>query len=209
MKYDLSKKPTRGAQRTLYAFSHTAMALLAQKPFEDINVNEICNQSNFPRATFYNYFDDKYDLVNYVWYLLAKDVGIDDVSALAKNDDLLLIYFDRLYDLFEHNSRLLDSILKHNEANGTLLNSFTRYLRDTIHRVFTDHFGHMKFRIPVELMVDQCCSTVMMLLEWIFLKQQPTTKAQAHQYLAILISDPDMVVVPSAASPRPDQTAGK
>ncbi len=34
MKYDLDKKPTRGAQRTLLAFSQTMFQLLAQKPFE-------------------------------------------------------------------------------------------------------------------------------------------------------------------------------
>lgn len=47
MKYDLTKKPTRGAQRTLESFSTTMIALLSKEPFEKISVNEICDISNF------------------------------------------------------------------------------------------------------------------------------------------------------------------
>lgn len=208
MKYDLHRKPTRGAKRTLDAFFHTTLALLAVKPFEAINVNEICNKSDFPRATFYNYFDDKYDLMNFCWYMLAKDVGIQNADEY-KSNEVLTLYFDRLYDIFENNSRLLNSILKHNDADGTLLDSFTNFLRRTVQKVFTQLFGDKKYRVPVELMVDHCASTVMMLLEWIFLKEQPTTKEQAHQYLAILISDPNMVVCPGEVSPHQDQIADK
>ena len=67
MKYDITKRATKGAQRTLEAFSGTMFELLSRKSFEEITVNELCQQSNYPRATFYNYFDDKYDLLNYCW----------------------------------------------------------------------------------------------------------------------------------------------
>lgn len=58
MKYDLTKKSTKGAQRTLRAFSDAMYKLLAEKSYDDISINEICKISNFPRATFYNYFED-------------------------------------------------------------------------------------------------------------------------------------------------------
>ena len=61
MKYDLSKKQTQGARRTLRAFSNALVALLEQKPFESIQVNELCQACMIPKSTFYNYFDDKYD----------------------------------------------------------------------------------------------------------------------------------------------------
>lgn len=43
------------------------MALLEQKPFESIQVNELCQACMIPKSTFYNYFDDKYDLLNYLF----------------------------------------------------------------------------------------------------------------------------------------------
>lgn len=74
------------------------LELLSQKSFEHISVNEICDISNFPRATFYNYFDDKYDLVDYCWYTLAKEIQVDKVTKV-ESDRALIVYFDRLYDI--------------------------------------------------------------------------------------------------------------
>ena len=58
MKYDLTKKTNRFAERTLKDFSETLFSLVEKKKFEDITVNELCNACNYPRATFYNYFQD-------------------------------------------------------------------------------------------------------------------------------------------------------
>ena len=188
MKYDLTKKRTCGAQRALRAFSQTMLRLLAKKPFEEINVNEICEFCDFPRATFYNYFDDKYDLVNYCWYVLAEKVRIDEAKELNPSE-IVITYFDRLYDLFENNSELVSGILHHNQLSGSLVNSFTNYLRNLAHQIFLEIFGDLKFDIPVELIVDQCSATILILIEWIFLKEKPTTREQAHHYLAVLLGD--------------------
>ena len=64
---------------------------------------------NFPRATFYNYFDDKYDLLNYCWFVLAEKVHIDEAQKF-KPDAIVVTYFDRLYDLFDDNSQLVSAI---------------------------------------------------------------------------------------------------
>jgi len=205
MKYDLDKKPTRGAQRTLLAFSQTMFQLLAQKPFEKINVNEICQLCNFPRATFYNYFDDKYDLINYCWYVLAEKVHIEEADQLKPNE-VVIIYFDRLYDLFENNSQLVLAILRHNQISGNLVNSFTNYLRNLAHKMFLEVFGNLHFDVPVELMVDHCSSTILLLIEWIFLKKQPTTRKQAHNYLAVLLGDPETTAVQDSTTEKPTHT---
>ena len=61
MKYDLTKKLTIGASRTLYSLQQAMFSLLCEKSFEEIAVGELCEKAMLPRATFYNYFDDKYD----------------------------------------------------------------------------------------------------------------------------------------------------
>ncbi len=128
MKYDLTKKPTRGAQRTLGLFSNTMFELLSEEPFEKISVNKICDISNFPRATFYNYFDDKFDLVDYCWYVIAQDIEVDKVTKVKSNQSLI-VYFDRLYDVFKSNQHLLDNILQYNDFSGQLVNSFINTLK--------------------------------------------------------------------------------
>ena len=83
MKYDLNKKQSLGAKRTLDTFSKTLFLLLTKKAFEKINVNEICSTASIPRATFYNYFEDKYDLMNYCWYTLTLEIHLEDYKEIA------------------------------------------------------------------------------------------------------------------------------
>ena len=52
MKYDLSKSITRGAKRTLDALSGSMFFLLSEKSFEEITVGALCEQAQYPRATF-------------------------------------------------------------------------------------------------------------------------------------------------------------
>ena len=47
--------------------------LLAEKPLEDITVNEICEKANVRRATFYKHFADKYAFLKYLVGSLRHD----------------------------------------------------------------------------------------------------------------------------------------
>lgn len=190
MKYDLSKKPTRGAQRTLDAFSSSLMILTAEKDFESISVNEICIQSNYPRATFYNYFEDKHDLLNYVWYLLAKKIELDKFQEVDP-DDLIITYFDRVYDIFSSEEEFLTMIMRHNGYNSSLVQSFIAYFKKTVHEILYEYIVNnpksIDDDIPLELLADHFTNTVILLIDWIFLRKRRTTKKEAHNYLKYLM----------------------
>ena len=55
MKYDFSKPLTKGAKRTLEAFSKEMFTSLSVKAFEEITVGQLCEGAQYTRATFYNY----------------------------------------------------------------------------------------------------------------------------------------------------------
>lgn len=192
MKYDLTKKPTRGAQRTLAAFSSTLFDLIAEKAFEEVNVNELCERSNYPRATFYNYFDDKFDLLNYCFYLLAKEIQLDKFESIQA-EDLLLTYFERGYDLFEKHQKFLTRILRHNNFNSTVITHFTIFLRKQMRTIFftclSQEAEFEPLPVPVELVADHYTNTILLILEWIFFKKNETTKAEAQKYLNYLLQN--------------------
>ena len=96
MKYDLSKSITRGAKRTLDALSGSMFFLLSEKSYEEITVGALCEQAQYPRATFYNYFDDKYDLLSYCWLSLAERIGLSEYHHAPENE-MLYLFFDRIY----------------------------------------------------------------------------------------------------------------
>ncbi len=43
--------------------------LMRQRPFEKISVSDICNDCGINRKSFYYHFRDKYDLVNWIFYV--------------------------------------------------------------------------------------------------------------------------------------------
>lgn len=50
------------------ALSRGMKTLMSQKAFDRITVSDICRASAVSRRTFYRYFQDKYDLLNFVHY---------------------------------------------------------------------------------------------------------------------------------------------
>ncbi|MCI1903385.1 MAG: TetR/AcrR family transcriptional regulator [Enterococcaceae bacterium] len=192
MKYDLSKKPTRGAQRTLDDFSRTMFDLIAEKSFDEINVNEICKISNYPRATFYNYFDDKFDLLNYCWYVLSSEIKLEEFQNLP-TEQLLTIYFDRIYSLLSDEKGRLDKTLRNNGINGQVVNSLKSYLQKQMREIFyiciETHPHPLQDHVPIELLSDHYSNTLILILEWVFFKQNQIDKKEAHQYLMYLLKN--------------------
>ncbi len=54
----------RGTMKT--ALAENLRELMKKKLFEKITIKQICDETGVIRATFYNYFDDKYDCLNWI-----------------------------------------------------------------------------------------------------------------------------------------------
>jgi AcrR family transcriptional regulator len=189
MKYAPGQKMNRNAARTLAAFSETMFILLGEKEFDKITVNEICQRCDYPRATFYNYFDDKYDLADYCWYQLSKDIHLDIVQASPSNEALLSV-FDEAFQLFSTQRELLNRIVVHNPIDSPLithfLNHFTRAMTSILADCLTQRQGHT----PLSLVAQYYANTVLLVLKWVFLGQHDTTLKEARTYLEELLTKP-------------------
>ncbi|MBQ2776405.1 MAG: TetR/AcrR family transcriptional regulator C-terminal domain-containing protein [Peptococcaceae bacterium] len=78
---------------TKQALAEALKSLMAQQPFDKINVGQICEKCNMNRKSFYYHFKDKYDLVNWIF-------DVEFIALLQKveqqNDEL-----QNHWDLFE------------------------------------------------------------------------------------------------------------
>ncbi|GAY72390.1 TetR/AcrR family transcriptional regulator [Lentilactobacillus kosonis] len=187
MKYDLTRKPTRGATRTLNTFAETMQQLLVTKPFEKISVNEIAKNSKLPRATFYNYFDDKYDLANYCWYAMSQEINLDEYEKF-KPAELITVYFERLFELLNANGELLTGIKQHNSADGLLLTSFSNYFKGEVRKIASRFDNKRTTDVPSQLVADHYCSTILLVLEWCFFYDNQVNRQTAYRYLNELLS---------------------
>jgi AcrR family transcriptional regulator len=60
------KKQPEIAQKTRQLFINVFCELYSQKPIEKISIQEIANKSGYNRSTFYQYFADIYELLDFV-----------------------------------------------------------------------------------------------------------------------------------------------
>jgi AcrR family transcriptional regulator len=125
MKCDLSKKQTLGAKRTLKNLKSSMVSLLSRKAFEQIQVTEICEKAMIPKSTFYNYFEDKYDLLTFVITDLLHDLY---PQVKQKQDQSLVTeeLIDRVIDIVTENDETLRRILRYNRADRHLQHEFQR-----------------------------------------------------------------------------------
>lgn len=186
MKYDLSKKQTKGAKRTLESFSTAMFTLLTKKSFEKININELCEITSIPRATFYNYFDDKFDLMSYCWYTLAHKIHIEDYKSIAP-EQRTYILFNGICDLLLTNKLVIKKILRNNPKNSLLLYHFHSYFYEKANEIFQDSPNINMYNMPYEIISHHYCNTILLIFEWAFFENNNISKDEAYEYLKHLL----------------------
>lgn len=63
----------KGIMKT--SLAENLRVLMTRKLFEKITIKQICDETGVIRATFYNYFDDKYDCLNWIVHM---DLMVDE-----------------------------------------------------------------------------------------------------------------------------------
>lgn len=189
MKYDLTQKLSRGAVRTINAFTGSMFELLSEKSFESVSVNEICLRSGYPRATFYNYFDDKYDLLTCCWIKLAQMIGFAEFKALSHKGEkmeALYLFADRVYDLGSENLPLILKIVSFNNETGYMFTSLKSFMGNKI-REMLESSARTDLPIPKEMLAAHHSNTLMMVMEYAFTNFDKCTKDDVKNYLGIFL----------------------
>ena len=94
--------------------------MLRSKSFEDVSVGDICKEIDISRTTFYRYFKDKYECMNWVYQnqiriLLEKNQNIDDWKTMVYDVTCAMYerkeFFTKVSTYKEQNS-LMDCIFE-------------------------------------------------------------------------------------------------
>jgi hypothetical protein len=192
MKYDVSKKPTIGATRTLNALYRAMFLRLCEKSFEEIPVQELCDIAMLPRATFYNYFDDKYDLLSYCWTILRSKTD-PGVEKHCNSQERLFLLMDNIIDLFEANLATVNRILKCNLPNQYLINDLRIYLTTEMIKICHESPLQHHNKIPEGMAAKLYSYAVLIILEWKFVDKKECSKAQAHEFLELLVNRENLI----------------
>ncbi len=80
---------------TKNALAASLKNLMKEKPFEKISVSDICDMCGMNRKSFYYHFKDKYDLVNWIFYVEC--IGTMDFESYRKGWDVILDLCNHFY----------------------------------------------------------------------------------------------------------------
>ncbi|MGN1182974.1 MAG: TetR/AcrR family transcriptional regulator C-terminal domain-containing protein [Faecalibacillus sp.] len=100
-------------EKTKYIFAKSINDLMHKQPLDKITVTDIVKHSGMTRQTFYRYFQDKYDLVNWYFEKLAdksfRQIGNSSTlkEGLTKKFTFLLndqVFFTQAFQSKDHNN---------------------------------------------------------------------------------------------------------
>ena len=89
------------AERTKIWIADTMNRLLQHKSIEDIRVTEICREAEIERPTFYYHFQDKYDLVAWIFFQDADSTDLLSVESAAAGMNKMrqeMLFYRRAYE---------------------------------------------------------------------------------------------------------------
>lgn len=194
MKVNLSKKQSLNTKRTINSLLDTLLSLLKKKSFESITVQDLCSESLIARGTFYNYFEDKYDLLDYFWETLT--LRIDPVPSIGNDfslynindyEEYLELFIEKYIEFFNLNRDSLNSILHNSLPSSHLIVSCRTYLNNYILSKIENCSGFLKFPIPKELASQYYTNSILAILEWKYIYRNDATKEELIEYLRVLL----------------------
>ena len=186
MKFKLSDKTSRFAERTLADFSERMIVMLADMSLEEISVQKICDICNYPRSTFYNYFDDIYDLMDYCWITIMKDMDIEKYLNVQEEQNTEQI-FSFLYEYLDRYRPQIYRILSKNDLEGRCMASLRAFIKKQIGQIISKCPGTRDFPVREDIMVDYYAVTLEMLLEKCFFAKEQLSKEEALQTVVFLL----------------------
>jgi AcrR family transcriptional regulator len=186
MKFDLNKL-NKASRRTVNNILHGFFTVLCEKPFSNVTINEICLVSSYPRATFYNYFDDKNDLLDYLWQTVLNEM-LGDFSCNMTLKEMSNFCFDRCFEYCHKNKEKMEAVVKNNKSDDYFLASLKLFISKNL-KIMLDktNFERIGIEIPYELEIEFIADCLFIILEWAFIKNKPITQDEAKNYLKIMV----------------------
>lgn len=110
--------------RTTIAIYNTMLRLLSQRGFNEITVNDICQDAMVSRSTFYAHFKDKYHLILFFLEQERNQLGIVRGENIKENLYTMLRHFQAEEKVYQH--------LLLSQTNAELNNMITSHIQATV-----------------------------------------------------------------------------
>ncbi|BCN30962.1 TetR/AcrR family transcriptional regulator [Anaeromicropila herbilytica] len=186
MKLSKEKRTTNTAKRTVSAFSNALIRLLQKNALEQITITMLCDESTYPRSTFYNYFEDIFDLLDCIMEELSNEISVNDFREIDESIRSITL-FERTYDVLSNHYQIIEKIIKKNDYNSSFMQMVRSSMRNTISYIINNSECIAQFHVPKEIMQVHYSNTIELVLEHCFLSKEPISKDEAIKTLDFLL----------------------
>ena len=192
MKYLNNNEMTIGTKRTLRNLRESLTELLMVKPLEQISIQELCDKAMISRGTFYNYFYDKYDLLNYDWSQLQLLIDPEFTHPELNHDDYqeyMNLFLQNLIIFLSKEREIYQKIINNN-ADSIFSANMHEYIETQILlKLKVAISNKINYKIPLELMADVYANTIITMGRWWLKFGDGYTEEEAYEFFRMLIDN--------------------
>lgn len=176
--------------RTKKLLTNALIGMLEEKPFDKVTVNDICETAMVHRATFYNHFKDKIDLLYYVFDGIQEDLfnkSIENCSYTCARD-MYLTVISKTIDFMVENKKAILLILENCTPDMyTIINTT---IKRSLKYIISKNKHESAFPIPVDVVVGFYTGGIAIVgLEWLQSKNQCSKEELLHYFDVLLFSN--------------------
>lgn len=181
-----SEKTNVSSIRTCGILRNALIKLLEQKPFNNIYVKDICETAAVPRATFYNHFEDKYDLLSFCLRQLEKQ--LEPTGKYINSDDYYFSLLNNAADYCMEHRTFLKKISQLNNNNIFVTELQAQMASQILSHVKSKQKNLRSMRVPLEIFAEYYAGALIGIIKWWINSEEDWSKEQLMKGAEILLS---------------------
>lgn len=175
--------------RTRKLLCSSLMELMQTTSFDRLSVGDICEKAMIHRATFYNHFTDKNDLLNYAIDQLQEELFEKSIESANYNSqkEMLMALVECVIDFIADNKQELALIYKNSEDKLSSLVSTT--VKRSIRYLLSKNRYRQEYLLPIDIVVNFFTGGITMIgLNWLE-STSPYSKEEMLNFFDILLNE--------------------
>ncbi len=145
----IGDKRDRRTLKTESAIKEAFVSLLKEKRFETITVKELTDRADIHRATFYDHYEDIYNL----YRVMVGDI-LDDIADIyaKKQPNTYYEFYSEIIDYISQRLELARHVFINSRVdhNTTMLYEITSYLVDMTKKLWMNEYGIEEINLKLE-----------------------------------------------------------
>jgi AcrR family transcriptional regulator len=191
-----TEKTDRRTNRTKRSLSEALVALIKEKRFDDITVQNVIERADVGRSTFYSHFRDKEDLFQRDWERFLDDFAHHIDWKKAGNGPFIPVAY--LFQHLQEYQQFYRGLVRSRKAEA-VFRTGANYLAKLIEDSITELLNDQPAVLPIPIVANYLTSELFALLKWWLDQGMPYSPERMGQIYHELVTPVVMKVIASTS----------